>query len=359
MTIISWYLTRTYLSLSGTCLTAFSAIYLVIDFLEKIGRFSRSGAPGGALAAYFACKLPEIVTQVTPLALLMGTLLTMGVLARQSEITAMRSCGVSLLQIGRPLCLTAALISLLLIGAGELLVPAANDKARYLEEVVIGHKNPNTFFRQYNIWYRDEHTILQAKLFDPGKQLLHGITLWQTDANLAPTSRIIAASAAATSGGWLLRQVTAERLLNGVVAESAHYQELPVTLNLKVADLKVIEKSADNMGIRALYRYCTKLEKGGYDTTRCEALLQAKLSMPFATLIMTFLGVPFALRGGRSGGVAIGIGISLGIGFAYFVINATLLSFGQAGVLPPLVAAWAANCIFAALGLWLALTAEG
>lgn len=85
-------------------------------------------------------------------------------------------------------------------------------------------------------------------------------------------------------------------------------------------------------------------------------LMYSRISLPLASLIMAFLGTPFALRGGRSSGITIGIGVSLAIGFSYFIVNAFILSFGQTGVLPPMVAAWAANFIFAAAGAWLAMT---
>jgi len=84
--------------------------------------------------------------------------------------------------------------------------------------------------------------------------------------------------------------------------------------------------------------------------------MYSKVSMPFACLIMAFVGIPFSLRSGRSSGVALGIGLSIGIGFAYFVINAILISLGGTGVLPPLVAAWAANFIFALSAIWMTLT---
>jgi lipopolysaccharide export system permease protein len=131
-----------------------------------------------------------------------------------------------------------------------------------------------------------------------------------------------------------------------------------IKLNLVAADLKVVAKSAEDMGFRALWRYCTTIRDSGYDATRYLTLLHAKLSLPFAALIMAFLGIPFSLKDNRSGGLGIGIGISVVIGFSYFVINALLLSLGQAGALPPPVAAWAANLLFAAAGLWFTLTVD-
>ncbi|HEY5975457.1 MAG TPA: LptF/LptG family permease, partial [Geobacteraceae bacterium] len=200
--------------------------------------------------------------------------------------------------------------------------------------------------------------ILQARLFEPATATLRGVIIWELDADQQPTARLQAESATPRSGGWLLHQVNVKRLTAGRVSQLADYRDLPVSLDLSISDLKVVEKSADNMGFLDLARYCGKLERGGYDTTRYRALLHSKLSIPFAALIMAFLGIPFALRSGRSGGIAIGVGLSLGIGFCYFVVNATLLSFGKGGALPPIVAAWAANFVFAALGSWLVLTVD-
>jgi lipopolysaccharide export system permease protein len=73
---------------------------------------------------------------------------------------------------------------------------------------------------------------------------------------------------------------------------------------------------------------------------------------------MAFLGIPFSLRDGRSGGLGVGVGFSIVIGFSYFIINSLLLSLGQAGAIPPLLAAWTANILFAAAGLWFTLTVD-
>ena len=144
----------------------------------------------------------------------------------------------------------------------------------------------------------------------------------------------------------------------GNVTKTSKLPSLPVGLDLRAKDLKVVGKYSDNMGIRELKSYCDKLKKGGYDPTRYLAQMHGRISLAFSPLIMAFLGIPFAMRGGRSSGIALGIGASLGIGFAYFIINSVILSFGQAGVLPPLVSAWTTNVMFVMGGIWLAMTME-
>ena len=133
---------------------------------------------------------------------------------------------------------------------------------------------------------------------------------------------------------------------------------MDIALNLKVDDLKVLDNNADNLSYRKLKEYADNLRRGGYQAFRYLTMMHTKFSAPFSAFVMVILGIPFALRNSRSGGIALGIGASVAIGFAYFVVNAVLLSYGRSGVLPPLVAAWGANFLFVLGGIWLAMTAK-
>ena len=67
---------------------------------------------------------------------------------------------------------------------------------------------------------------------------------------------------------------------------------------------------------------------------------------------MVLIGIPFALKTGRSGGVALSIGLSVMIGFSYGVIFYIFISFGRSGILPPLVAAWTPTVLFGLTGVF-------
>jgi lipopolysaccharide export system permease protein len=354
--IIGKYISLLYLRIFFLCIGAFVSIYLIIDILEKLRSFTHAHAELKYIVYFFICKIPGMVTQVVPLATLMATLLTLGGLSRTNEITAMRSCGISLGRISIPIIAIAILTSMATLFANEVLTPAGYAKMQYIEQVRIKKKSPNIFFRQQNIWYRDEGYILEASLFDPDITTLKGITLWELGTGIQPVKRIEAEQGVLNKQGWLLRNVVMRTITNGTTIRTDIFPRMEVPLHLKTDDLKVLEKGTDNMGIIALNSYCDKLSRGGYDATRYLAQMHSRISLPFASLVMAFLGIPFALRGGRTSGIALGISISLGVGFSYFVINSTLLSFGQAGVLSPVISAWAANSIFASMGIWLAMT---
>jgi len=358
MKTLNRYLIKTYLSAITTCLAAFISIYLVVDFLERYSGFSKAGAPISDILLYFTCKTPEIIFQTTPMAVLMGTILSLGTLAKNSEITAMRSSGISFIQLGRPLLTTALSISLLLLFMQEFITPLANEKMLFIEQVVVKKRERTSFFRQDNIWHKDNNLILQAKTFDPKTSTLQGITLWEIGTGIRPTARVDAVKGSPTDGGWQLSGARKTGFSDSGSINSNNVESLFIKLDLTDSDLKVVAKSAEDMGFTALRQYCKNIRENGYDATRYEALLYSKISLPFAAVIMAFLGIPFSLRDGRSGGLGVGLGISIAIGFTYFIINSLLLSLGQAGAIPPLLAAWATNILFAAAGLWVTLTVD-
>ena len=359
MRLLTRYVATAYLKMLCICLGAFIAIYQVVDFTEKIARFSRTGAHWYHIAWFFIAKTPEIISQAAPLAVLMATLLTLGTLSMNSELTAMRSCGVSLGRITAPILVIALIVSILSLFIGELVLPRSYAQRTYTQEVLIEKKSPSTYFRQHNIWHREEGAILRASLFDPGKQELKGITLWELKpGGTQPVTRTDAASGTLDDRGWVFTDATVRTFRAGEVAETRKFPTLRSALKLKPADLKVLGKYSDGMTITELQRYCEKLKAGGYDPTRYLAQMHSRFSLPFGSAIMAFIGIPFALRGGRSSGIAVGIGISLGIGFLYVIVNSIIISFGQVGLLPPIAAAWAANFIFLLAGIWLSMTID-
>jgi lipopolysaccharide export system permease protein len=286
----------------------------------------------------------------------MATMLTFGTLARNSEITAMQSCGISIARISRPLLSAAFVISILTLLLTEFIVPVSYQKMRYVEDVLIEKKVNQTVFRQNNIWYREGDYVLQARLFEPASRTLKGITVWHSGSRMLPDKRIDALQASPTRDGWQLKQVVVREMTEGTIRRTFPLPTLTLPLHLQENDLKVVDRNADNMGFLKLRKYSRKLHDAGYDATRYIAQMHGRISIAFASFIMAFIGIPFALKGGRSGGTAVGIGISLAIGFSFYLINSIVLSFGQTGVVPPLVSAWAANFIFAMTGIWLTMT---
>jgi lipopolysaccharide export system permease protein len=327
--------------------------------IEKIPRFLRAGADASDALQYFIWKLPEMVSRTATFSILMATLLTLGVLSRDSEIIAMRSCGISLLKISYPMLMLGFIASILLLLNAEIVLPYTYVKTEQIDRVKIKKKEDNLTFKRNNIWFRSGSLILQARLFEPKTRTLSGVVIWNVDAHMNPVSRIDADTAIYQEGQWRLYSSTEKIFLTPVGFETKSAPTMAVDLNLKIEDLQVLDRDADNMSIRVLKEYAENLKRGGYQAYRYYTLMHAKIATPFAALIMVLLGIPFALKNSRSGGISMGIAASIGISFAYFVVNAVLLSYGRSGVLTPVVAAWGANVVFMLGGIWMSMSVKG
>lgn len=355
MGILGRYIALAWLKMVGLCLGSFISLYLVLDMMDKIPRFLKAGGALPDIFVFFLYKIPEMVGQTAPFSLLMATLLTLGILSRNSEIIAMRSCGVSLPRIAQPMLLLGAAASLLLLFNAEVVVPDSYLQMDYIERVKIKKQGENAVFRRNNIWFRSDAQIVQAQLFDPPSKTLGGVVVWTLDKDMNPVSRIDATKASYREGVWRLTDAVVKDFSGGHGFVQKQVAQMDLPLKLKVDDLKVLDNNADNLSYQQLREYAENLAKGGYHAYRYQTMMHAKFSAPVAAFIMVLLGIPFAIKNSRSGGIALGIGASVAIGFAFFVVNAVLLSYGRSGVIPPLLAAWSANLIFSVGGIWLAL----
>ena len=359
MAIIARYIAKIWLRLLVLCLSGFVGVYLVIDLIEKVPRFLSAGGVAADMLQYFVWKLPEMISRTATFSVLMATLLTLGVLSRDSEIIALRSCGISLLKLSLPMLALGIFASILLLVNSELVLPYSYARTEMIERVNIKKNGERVAFRRNNIWFRSESMIMQAHLFEPKTQTLSGVVIWSVDSFMNPLSRIDADTAVYQGGHWVLNSATVKNFQSAAGYAPHYVKTMESSIKLKVDDLQILEKDADNMSIRTLNEYADNLRRGGYQAYRYLTMMHSKIASPFGALVMVLLGIPFALRNRRSGGIAMGIGASVGIGFAYFVVNAVLLSYGRSGVLTPIVAAWGANTLFAFGGIWMALTVRG
>ena len=100
--ILFRYLVMEFLRILALCLLAFIVVYLIADFSDRIDDFLKHQAPVGAIVRYFLVRVPLIINEVLPIAVLAAMLLSLGGLSRHNELTAMRACGLSSAQIVAP-----------------------------------------------------------------------------------------------------------------------------------------------------------------------------------------------------------------------------------------------------------------
>jgi len=355
--VVSRHLATEFLAAFLLTLLAFVAIYLTADFFDRLDGFLRHEAPPGAVIRYFLFKIPLVVTQVTPVAVLTGGLVGLGLLARQNEFVALRACGVSVWQIALPLFVLAVGVSGAAFAWNETIVPYSARRWHTIENFEIRKRGAASVFIGREVWYHGRAGFYDIERVSPRRQTLYGLTVYQLDEEFQ-FRRVVEAESAVWDGTrWQLNGArTVEFGPDGLrqTPEAPPNFTLPETLE----DFRAVEVDPEELSYAMLRRQMKDLRRKGVDTSESAVDLHLKLALPAASLVMMLLAVPLAAAGNRLTSLASSLGLGFAVGFSYFVLVAFARALGQSGALPPVLAAWAANVLFALVGGFYLLGAE-
>jgi len=358
LSILTRYLIREFLRLFSLCLAGGTALYLVIDLFDRINVFIRYGAEIKWVVLFLLYKIPLILYQIFPATMLLAVLLTLGLMTRHNEVLALRTSGVPLSRIAYPFVGISLVVSLCAFLMNEYIVSPAYQRSEYIRRTLIEGRVPYSMMVRDRIWYKGEEGFYRIASFLPAQKEMQGVTWFTVSRPFQLSRRIDAARATWEEGQWVFHDVVERTFRSGELIELTRADQRRIELAETPEDFEVVRKETDDMSFSKLRRYIQKIESEGYDTTPYRVDLQVKVSYPLLNIITAFLAIPFALRLPRVGGLAAAAGMSLIIGFAFWVLFAITVSIGQAGLLPPFIAAWVVNVLFASLGIYLLLRIE-
>ena len=334
---------------------SFVSLFLIIDFFEKIRMFLSNHATFQQMAAHFLFRIPMILSQTMPVAVLLASLIVFGYLSRHNEITAMKANGISLYRISLPVLAIAASVCILVFLLSEWVTPYTNERAEHIRLIDVQKRKALGSFKQDQIWYRGQRGIYNFRLFDVQNNTLQGITIYYLDQEMNLLMRLDAERGEWKDGRWLFRNILVTRFPSGDFPELIKVASQVVDIPETPKDFKVVQKDVETMGYGELNRYIRKLQTEGYDATRYIVDLHGKIAFSLVSLILAVIGISFSLRSGRSGSITQGIGVGLIIGFSYWLVFAFGMSLGRSGTLPPVIAAWFGNILFGCASVWLIL----
>jgi len=347
------YIISRFLRIFFLALASFAGVYLLVDFFERFDNLLNHQARPIHYILYFSGKIPLIISQITPLAVLLGVFLSIGTLARTQELTAMRAGGISLTRITSPLLKLSLAIVLLLFGINEYIVPAGLRMSQHIYEVQV--KGKEDILNTHRLWFREGDSVFHILAVVPQENLLRGISIFRFDEQFRLLARTDAPAAVYRDGEWVLQNAVIRSFDSASTETSTErLPEKPIHLEKAPEDFGAPMEN-EEMGYRQLRKLVRKFQNEGYDATRYRVDMQARLAAPFSVLIMAVLGIPFALQKGRHSGLAMGVALAVGIGTAYHLLQTMLMAFGYSGILSPLPAAWSAHLLFGFIGIWLLL----
>ena len=337
--------------------TALLSIYLMIDFVEQIRKYLKADTHLVDIVGYLGFKLPGILYQVTPLAVLLTTLIMLGTITYDNEITAMRASGIRLERITAAFLAIALAASILLLIADHSLIPTMKERAHHVRTTALEHHTDQARFTQNRVWLRvSANTFMNVQLVDLTQSTLFGISVYRLNQDFVLQETVDAQELRYDDNHWALISGTKRRFLEGGNTQTFVFEKEPFDLKDKPLELRErLTADANNLTLVELADYIVDLEDNGYPTSEYAVDYYGRYAFPFASLIMAILGISITFMdiGIRRKHFARSIGLTLLIGFHYWIIHAFALGIGRGNMLPPMLAGWTANILFLGIGVFL------
>jgi lipopolysaccharide export system permease protein len=351
MTQLDKYILRQVIEMFIMGVCVFTSIIFASDtFITLIKQISLFGIPFNVALMMIILNLPQVIVMTIPMGVLLATVMTLNGLSLKSEITVMRACGIGLNRIAKPIFIFALVMSVCSFIINESVVPITTKQSKDLALWSLGQKNipegkQNFVFKELN----DFGSI--KRLFYVGyceDKTLHNITV--LDTSKEGTIQVLQADEGKTSPeGWQFEKGAVYTVGDdGEILNTTLFDKSIVKFGLDMS--KELNKNvAKEMNFTKLINYIrtSNLDEKERNSIRIE--LYDKLALPLTTIALVLIGVPLAITPPRVR-YNRGFLFSILIIFAYYLIRALSISFGEAGTLQPFLSAWMPNIVLTLIG---------
>jgi lipopolysaccharide export system permease protein len=353
MRILTRYILNEFLKPFFLGLVVFVSLLIISELFFQLNRWIDLKTPFLVGAEYLLWRTPEWLVQITPVAVLLATLFSLGGFARHNELTAMKASGISLYRIILPLIVLSLFLVLSSLVFSEVVVPYANQRVDYIYNVKVMHRNVRNYQQQDNLVIAgEEGRMYTIKHLDGEKKLMEEVSVDQFNKNSAIVNQIYAQKAMWKGDHWIFydgvfRQFNYDQ--GGTIREEK-FKEKVFYLPERLDHFCRKQKKPDEMNYFELRDYIRNLVKNGIPAIQEKVALHSKISFPFSCLIIMLVGIPFALQTSKSGRV-IGFALSIFICFLYWGMFSVGKAMGENRVLPPALAVWFTNILFGIFAL--------
>lgn len=298
-------------------LLAFAGINVVFQLVEEL-RQSHVGYGFRQAVIYVVLTLPRRIYELVPYVAFLGTLVGLGQLANQNEITVLRAAGVSKTRLFGSAAMPAFVALIVALAFGEYVAPWGEETAEGFKAQARQSSSTIRFWGGH--WYREGHMFMEVGAMDAGGKLI-GVRQYFLDDERHMTIAREAASARyeAADRAWMLSNVN-ETLIDESGTRSRHLDEVrwPSEATPELLGVRVL-LGPSNLSIRGLAMQIAYMEREDLDASRYRLAYWSKVLQPGAILGLSLLALCFILGPLRevSMGTRLAVGTLTGLAFKY------------------------------------------
>ena len=354
MKIVDKYITKTVLAAILIVLLILVGLFSFFSFIDELDDIGKQRYGLQQVIQYVILEIPQHIYDLFPSAVLLGSLLGLGILANHNELTIMRAAGLSILRIIIAVFKIGLLITFLAMLIGETLAPLSQQYAYHSRAVAQSeHENQQIVFsNRYGFWARDGNDFINITTIFPDGGF-GGIALYQFDEQQNLQTVTYARIAYYQNGQWLLKQVEKDHIQANQVTRE-YLESTTWNAILKPELIKIVVIHPHQLSSLGLYKYIQYLKHNEQQTAQYEFAFWTRLTYPLTAVTMVILAMPFIFGSLRS--VSIGQRVLVGalIGVGFHMLNQAAGNIGLVYGINPIFTALLPPLLFLVAALFLA-----
>ena len=347
------YIVKKFITTFFIALLLIIGIVIIFDISEKIDNFVSKEAPLKAVIFdYYVNFVPYFMNMFSPLFVFITVIFFTSKMAADSEIIAILSCGVSFHRMMRPYIFSAAVIALFSLWLNLFIIPDANKTRLDFETQYIKNRYKSV---GRNVHYQlAPGEFVYAESFSKWNNTAYKFTLEKIVDNKL-VSKLSAETAVydTLTNSWTLKKYFIREYNEDLTDRIRSGRQLDTVIDLSVKDFYMTEKTVETLDYKELNELIATQQLRG-DANVKFALIEknTRFALPFSAFILTIMGVALSSKK-RRGGIGWNIGIGIALAFTYILFLRFSQMFVHAGALPPFIALWIPNIVFAIIAAFL------
>ncbi|WP_434356905.1 LPS export ABC transporter permease LptG [Parasalinivibrio latis] len=348
--ILDLYIGRTIVATTTLCLFTLVGLSGIIKYVEQLRSVGDGTYTLGKALMFVLLSMPRDIEMFFPMAVLLGALIGLGMLASSSELVVMQAAGFSKLDIGTSVLKTAVPLMLIVMALGQWGAPEAQKSARELRSMA--KSGGSVISVQRGVWAKDGNDYIYiARTSEDGA--LSGITIWKFDKNNHLQNTVFAPSGNYIGNNeWRLNDVTITQMSDKKITETKQ-PHVDWKASLTPDKLAVVTMKPEELSLSGIYDYVSYLKDSKQDASRYELAFWRKALQPVSVGVMMLLALSFVFGPLRS--VTMGARVLSGVifGFAFYISNELFGPLSLVYQLPPVIGASAPSIVFVLITLYL------
>ena len=347
------YIVKKFITTFFVALLLIIGIVIIFDISEKIDDFVSKEAPLRAIVFdYYVNFVPYFMNMFSPLFVFITVIFFTSKMAADTEIVAILSCGISFHRMMVPYIFSATLIAIFSLCLNLFIIPDANKTRLEFENQYIKQRFKGV---GRNVHYQiapGEYVF--AESFSSWNSTAYRFTLEKIEDDRL-VSKISAESAVydTTTGAWRLKKYFIREYNDDLTDRVRSGKQIDTIIPLTVKDFYLTENTVETLNYRELNELIEIQQMRG-DANVKFALIEknTRFALPFSAFILTIMGVALSSKK-RRGGIGWNIGIGIALAFTYILFLRFSRMFVHTGALPPAIALWLPNVVFAIIAVFL------